>query len=48
MFNTKFIISKYKLNSDEIQKIKSLQNELETFIDERTMKNKHDLKCLDQ
>ena len=35
-----------KLNSDEIQKIKSLQNELETFIDERTMKNKHDLKYL--
>jgi hypothetical protein len=40
------LVTDEKLNSDEIQKIKSLQNELETFIDERTMKNKHDLKYL--
>jgi len=40
------LVTDEKLNSDEIQKIKKLQNELETFIDERTMKNKHDLKYL--
>jgi hypothetical protein len=40
------IVSEEKLSSDEIEKIKSLQTELETFIDKRTMKNKHDLKYL--
>ena len=40
------LVTDEKLNKDEIQKIKSLQNELETFIDKRTMKNKDDLKYL--
>ena len=40
------LVSDEKLSSDEVQKIKTLQNELETFIDERTMKNKLDLKYL--
>ena len=40
------LVSDEKLSSDEVQKLKTLQNELETFIDERTMKNKLDLKYL--
>ena len=40
------LVSDEKLCPDEIQKIKALQNELETFIDERTLKNKLDLKYL--
>ena len=40
------LVSDEKLSSDEVQKIKTLQNELETFIDERTLKNKLDLKYL--
>ncbi|MBC8250039.1 MAG: hypothetical protein H8E89_00420 [Candidatus Nitrosopelagicus sp.] len=40
------LVSDEKLGPDEIQKIKALQNELETFIDERTLKNKLDLKYL--
>ena len=40
------LASNEKLSSDEIEKIKTLQNELETFIDKRTMKNKLDLKYL--
>ena len=40
------LVSDEKLSSDEVQKIKTLQNELETFIDERTIKNKLDLKYL--
>mgnify|MGYP006117758149 CR=1 FL=1 len=40
------IVSDEKLNPEEIKKIKDLQNELQTFIDERTLKNKLDLKYL--
>jgi len=40
------LVSDEKLNPDEVEKIKALQKELETFIDERTMKNKLDLKYL--
>ena len=40
------LVSDEKLSSDEVQKLKTLQNELETFIDERTLKNKLDLKYL--
>jgi len=43
---TRKLVSDEKLSSDEVQKLKTLQNELETFIDERTMKNKLDLKYL--
>lgn len=40
------IISNEKLSDDEIKKIKTLQTDLETFINERTLKNKLDLKYL--
>tara|TARA_Y100001949_G_C15919376_1_gene300484 strand:- start:112 stop:612 length:501 start_codon:yes stop_codon:yes gene_type:complete len=40
------LASNEKLSSDDMEKIKTLQNELETFIDKRTMKNKLDLKYL--
>lgn len=40
------LVSNEKLSADEIKKIKTLQTELETFIDERTLKNKLDLKYI--
>ena len=40
------LASNEKLTPDEIQKIKDLQNELVTFIDKRTLKNKRDLKYI--
>ena len=40
------LVSDEKLSSTEIEKVKSLQNELETFIDKRTLRNKLDLKYL--
>mgnify|MGYP001257345671 FL=1 len=40
------LVSDEKLSSTEIEKVKSLQNELETFIDNRTLRNKLDLKYL--
>ena len=40
------LVSDEKLSSTEIEKVKRLQNELETFIDKRTLKNKLDLKYI--
>ena len=40
------LASNEKLTPAEIQKIKDLQNELVTFIDKRTLKNKRDLKYI--
>ena len=40
------LVSNEKFNTDEIKKIKDLQTELENFVDERTLKNKLDLKYI--
>ena len=40
------LVSDEKLSSAEIEKVKRLQNELETFVDKRTLRNKLDLKYI--
>ena len=40
------LVSNEKINTDEIKKINDLQTELENFVDERTLKNKLDLKYI--